>query len=83
MEWDLRFFPLELPVDRSSYCGYGRIPTREANMSVTEQPDESEHLSVKEMHDWLSQELEDLDKARELRIKEATGFVEAYMPGGS
>lgn len=56
-------------------------PKREANVAVTEQPDESNHLSVKDMQDWLSQELRDLDKARELRIKEATGFVEAYARG--
>jgi len=38
-------------------------------------------MSVADMRQWFAQEQRDLDKARELRIKEATGFVEAYARG--
>lgn len=50
-------------------------------MSVTDEPDESMHLSVEDMRDWLDQEIKDLNKAKDLRIKEATAFVEAYANG--
>jgi hypothetical protein len=50
-------------------------------MSVPDEPDESMHLSVEEMRGWLLQEIKDLEKASELRIKEAKALVEAYAKG--
>ena len=38
-------------------------------------------LSVKDMQDWLRQEIRDSAKAHELRIKGATEFVTAYSEG--
>jgi len=38
-------------------------------------------LSVKEMQQWLSQEVRDTEKARELRLKEANAFVADYASG--
>jgi hypothetical protein len=49
-------------------------------MSASDEP-EGDFMSVAEMREWFAQEQKDLDKARELRIKEATGFIEAYSRG--
>ena len=37
--------------------------------------------TVKDLQLWLSQELRDIEKARELRIKEATGIVDSVVKG--
>lgn len=50
-------------------------------MSVTDETDEPAPLSLREMREWLSQELKDLEKARELRIREATALVESHANG--
>jgi hypothetical protein len=50
-------------------------------MSVPDEPDESMHLSVKEMQSWLNQEIMDSLKACELRVREATALVTAYAMG--
>ena len=41
----------------------------------------SDLLSVKEMQQWLSQEVRDTAKAHELRLKEANAFVADYASG--
>jgi hypothetical protein len=56
-------------------------PLREADMSAPDQPDDSMHLSVKEMQGWLNQEIRDSLKACELRVKEASALVTAYAMG--
>jgi hypothetical protein len=38
-------------------------------------------LTAPEMQGWLKEEIRDIEKARELRIKEATDFVDAYASG--
>ena len=38
-------------------------------------------LTPQDMRDWLQQELRDLTKALELRVKDATDFVTAYAVG--
>jgi hypothetical protein len=40
-----------------------------------------EYLSVEDMKWWLAQETRDLDKARELRLREANAIVAAYEKG--
>jgi hypothetical protein len=50
-------------------------------VSDSNEVEPSDNMSVDEMRRWLAQELKDVDKARELRTKEATGFVEAYARG--
>ena len=44
-------------------------------------PNDPYHLSADDMRGWLEREITDIDKAKELRVKEATGFVEAYAQG--
>lgn len=44
-------------------------------------PEEPKQLSVSDAREWLAQEIRDLDKARELRVKEATGIVDAFERG--
>jgi hypothetical protein len=44
-------------------------------------PDFKDTLSPEEMQGWLKEEIRDLAKAHELRIKEATDFVTAYASG--
>ena len=38
-------------------------------------------FSVEDMQGWLKEELRDVEKARELRVKDLTGFVDAYAAG--
>jgi hypothetical protein len=47
---------------------------------MTDESD-SETLTPREMSDWLSQELADVNKARDLRVKQATELVEGYHRG--
>jgi hypothetical protein len=54
---------------------------RKAVMTAWGEPEESEHLSIHALRQWLAQELKDLDKARDLRIKDANGLVDAYSRG--
>jgi hypothetical protein len=42
---------------------------------------ERETISPSDMRDWLMQEIRDVTKATELRIKDATDFVMAYSVG--
>jgi hypothetical protein len=48
---------------------------------MTDAPDDRKQLSAADAREWLAQELRDLDKARELRIKEATELVNAFERG--
>jgi hypothetical protein len=41
-------------------------------------PDESDYPSAQRMQEWLAREIADIQKAAELRIKDATQFVNAY-----
>lgn len=50
-------------------------------MADGELPIFKETLSPEELTVWLKQEIRDSDKAHELRVKEATGFVTAYASG--
>jgi hypothetical protein len=51
-------------------------------MSEKKEPnEESEHLSVADMQDWLRQEIMDATKAAELRLKQASELVIAYAKG--
>ena|ERR1700685_1455946 len=43
--------------------------------------DEDDKLTPEDMVGWLQQEIRDLSKATELRIKDATDFVTAYALG--
>jgi hypothetical protein len=43
--------------------------------------DEMETISPADMRQWLQQEIRDLTKAFELRVKDATDFVSAYSQG--
>ena len=38
-------------------------------------------VSAEDMQGWLNCEIADITKAMELRVKEATAFVEAYARG--
>jgi len=44
-------------------------------------PDSADHLSREEMQNWLRQELADLDRAVDLRTKEARDLVTTYAAG--
>ena len=48
---------------------------------MSDEQGESKYLSVKDMQWWLGQEIRDLDKLRELRVREATAIVDAYAQG--
>jgi hypothetical protein len=48
---------------------------------MSDEQTEPEHLSVKDMQWWLAQEMRDLDKLRDLRVREATAIVDAYARG--
>lgn len=51
-------------------------------MSDTEEPNEGqEHLSVTDVQGWLRQEIMDITKAAELRMKQASEIVLAYAKG--
>ena len=51
-------------------------------MSDKEEPKEDpDHLSVTDMQSWLRQEIMDITKASELRMKQATELVIAYAKG--
>lgn len=50
-------------------------------MSAGDETGQGDFMSVSDMRQWFEQEQRDVDKARELRIKEATGFVEEYARG--
>jgi hypothetical protein len=43
--------------------------------------DDGETYSPQDLRDWLRQEIRDLTKATELRLKDATDFVTAYAVG--
>ncbi len=43
--------------------------------------DSDEYLSPKEMRQWAEQEIKDVQKAAELRIREANEIVRAYSAG--
>jgi hypothetical protein len=45
---------------------------------TNDQEDDPFHLSADGMREWLAREKADVARATELRIKEATAFVEAY-----
>lgn len=46
-----------------------------------DKPDQPEYLSVRELRDWLSEELRNVHKECELRTQEATALVTAYAAG--
>ena len=50
-------------------------------MAHPKEPAFQESLSPEEMQGWLEQEIRDSAKAHELRTKEATEFVTAYIAG--
>jgi beta-galactosidase/beta-glucuronidase len=50
-------------------------------MTEEDSPGITDTLSVREMQDWLKQELLDSSKAHALRAKEATEFVTKYAEG--
>lgn len=50
-------------------------------MSPSDRVDESEFPPPPGMQRWLEREISDIRKAAELRIKEATEFVDAYARG--
>jgi hypothetical protein len=52
----------------------------EAGMAGGDEPGRHQ-CSVEDLKFWLSQELKDIEKARELRIKEATGIVDSVLRG--
>jgi hypothetical protein len=47
-------------------------------MAAEDTPDDPYRITVEGMRGWLKREIEDVTKAAELRIAEATGFVEGY-----
>lgn len=48
---------------------------------MTQSPSSPESLSPQEMDAWLRQETDDSNKARDLRIKQASKLVEDYVQG--
>ncbi len=50
-------------------------------MAGSEESGKSRGPSIEDLQQWLTQELRDLEKARELRIKEATGIVDSVVKG--
>jgi hypothetical protein len=58
-------------------------PKQNGSIIVTDQEshDLAGTLSVRDMQDWLRQEVRDSAKAHELRIRGATEFVTAYADG--
>jgi hypothetical protein len=50
-------------------------------MADTPPPDDHENPTPREMREWLAQEVRDVIKGMELRIKDATDFVTAYAVG--
>jgi hypothetical protein len=50
-------------------------------MSEQDRRGDEEFMSPKEMAGWLREEIRDSQKAWELRVKDATAFVNAYAAG--
>jgi hypothetical protein len=50
-------------------------------MGDNSMPTESGYASPEEMRGWLLQEIRDTTRSIDLRLKEATGFVEEYSNG--
>jgi hypothetical protein len=50
-------------------------------MTDQEDHDRSDTMSVKDMQEWLQEQIRDSERAHELRIKEASGFVSEYAQG--
>jgi hypothetical protein len=61
--------------------GYRPCLVNAIGTDMAEGLDESEHLTPKDMQNWLQEEIAQLDKAMELRTKEATALVTAYTKG--
>jgi hypothetical protein len=69
-------FPLTIFARSITFSAY----SEETEMVERDKPEKQESL-VKDLQRWLAQELMDIAKARQLRIKEATGIVDSVLKG--
>src|ERR1700683_4740522 len=81
--WSAIRHPGSSKFDDCSGCRYAAIPgvNGGAEMSKESQGDEADYATPQELRSWLSQEIKDMTRAFDLRLREATDLVTAYSLG--
>jgi len=74
---------LRIPFDEVGEGRYAalRCQSSERKMTRKKPPEKPEYQSPKALREWLAQEVRDVTRASELRLRDATEFVTAYASG--